>query len=250
MDGGRLKWEKEGRELTRDVPAIRADDLHGARAQRRAGPRVPRRGAGARRAEGPAGRRAQPRGVHRHAHAHARLSERRRAARRPHPGREERSLGARDQPGRRHVQDGGRADASSTSTTNKLERDKPTIAYCRIGERSSHTWFALQVPARLQERPQLRRLAGPSGATRSACRSRSRRAADMALPAKTAGRSSICSRRSTIPSDRTDLLLELTRISSARCRRRSRRVRSVAITWCRTASPRPTCGRCGSPTAR
>jgi thiosulfate/3-mercaptopyruvate sulfurtransferase len=28
--------------------------------------------------------------------------------------------------------------------TNKLKKDKPTIAYCRIGERSSHTWFALK----------------------------------------------------------------------------------------------------------
>ena len=28
--------------------------------------------------------------------------------------------------------------------TNKLNRKKPTIAYCRIGERSSHTWFALK----------------------------------------------------------------------------------------------------------
>ena len=28
--------------------------------------------------------------------------------------------------------------------TNKLNRNKPTIAYCRIGERSSHTWFALK----------------------------------------------------------------------------------------------------------
>jgi thiosulfate/3-mercaptopyruvate sulfurtransferase len=27
---------------------------------------------------------------------------------------------------------------------NKLKADKPTIAYCRIGERSSHTWFALK----------------------------------------------------------------------------------------------------------
>jgi len=25
-----------------------------------------------------------------------------------------------------------------------LDTSKPTIAYCRIGERSSHTWFALQ----------------------------------------------------------------------------------------------------------
>jgi thiosulfate/3-mercaptopyruvate sulfurtransferase len=27
---------------------------------------------------------------------------------------------------------------------NKLESNKPTITYCRIGERSSHTWFALK----------------------------------------------------------------------------------------------------------
>ena len=27
---------------------------------------------------------------------------------------------------------------------NKLSPDKETIAYCRIGERSSHTWFALK----------------------------------------------------------------------------------------------------------
>jgi thiosulfate/3-mercaptopyruvate sulfurtransferase len=25
-----------------------------------------------------------------------------------------------------------------------LDESKPTIAYCRIGERSSHTWFVLQ----------------------------------------------------------------------------------------------------------
>ena len=28
--------------------------------------------------------------------------------------------------------------------SNRLKKDKPTIAYCRIGERSSHTWFALK----------------------------------------------------------------------------------------------------------
>ncbi len=28
--------------------------------------------------------------------------------------------------------------------TNKLKKDEPTIAYCRIGERSSHSWFALK----------------------------------------------------------------------------------------------------------
>jgi thiosulfate/3-mercaptopyruvate sulfurtransferase len=33
--------------------------------------------------------------------------------------------------------------------------DKDVIAYCRIGERSSHTWFVLTVPAWLSESPQL-----------------------------------------------------------------------------------------------
>src|SRR4029453_16851992 len=28
--------------------------------------------------------------------------------------------------------------------TNQLSKDEPTIAYCRIGERSSLTWFALK----------------------------------------------------------------------------------------------------------
>jgi thiosulfate/3-mercaptopyruvate sulfurtransferase len=43
-------------------------------------------------------------------------------------------VGTRDQSRGRHVQDRGRA-----------HRDGATdiVAYCRIGERSSHTWFAL-----------------------------------------------------------------------------------------------------------
>ena len=42
--------------------------------------------------------------------------------------------------------------------------DKDVIAYCRIGERSSHTLVRPARAARLQPRPQLRRLAGPSTA--------------------------------------------------------------------------------------
>ena len=34
--------------------------------------------------------------------------------------------------------------------------DKEVIAYCRIGERSSHTWFRLEISSGLQPRPQLR----------------------------------------------------------------------------------------------
>ena len=36
--------------------------------------------------------------------------------------------------------------------------EREVIAYCRIGERSSHTWFVLSLPPGNSERPQLRRL--------------------------------------------------------------------------------------------
>ncbi len=41
------------------------------------------------------------------------------------------------------------------------------IAYCRIGERSSHTWFVLHPPAGLRGRPQLRRLVDRVGQRRA-----------------------------------------------------------------------------------
>ena len=39
-----------------------------------------------------------------------------------------------------------------------VDWSKDTIAYCRIGERSSHTWFVLPRAARPAEREELRRL--------------------------------------------------------------------------------------------
>ncbi len=39
-----------------------------------------------------------------------------------------------------------------------ITADTPVIAYCRIGERSSHTWFALQELLGYSERQELRRL--------------------------------------------------------------------------------------------
>ena len=146
MDGGRLKWEKEGRELiARRCRRYAATQLQGAGARRRARIRAFRdevlqhvRG------EGPARRRAQPRRVHRQAAAHARLPERRRAARRPHPRREERAVGAR-----RSIPRTARSRPPTSCRSIYVRRagastgDEPIIAYCRIGERSSHTWFAL-----------------------------------------------------------------------------------------------------------
>ena len=60
------------------------DDLQGARARRRQEPDPARRGHPVPEEGRPVRRRAQPRGVHRHAHAHARVSERGRDPRRPH----------------------------------------------------------------------------------------------------------------------------------------------------------------------
>ncbi len=143
MDGGRLKWEKEGRALTRDVPTIAPTKY-----------RAPERN------DKPV--RAFRDQVLKHVKAKGQLVDVRSpeeyAGTRMHmpdypnegalrgghiPRRQERAVGARDQSRRRHVQDGGRAERALRKT-NKLKADKPTIAYCRIGERSSHTWFALK----------------------------------------------------------------------------------------------------------
>ena len=95
MDGGRLKWEKEKRaDVSATCRRIRRRSTRRRERDDAPHPRVPRRGARALQEAGAARRRAQPRGIHRHAHAHARLSERRRAARRPHPRREEHPVGA------------------------------------------------------------------------------------------------------------------------------------------------------------
>ena len=39
-----------------------------------------------------------------------------------------------------------------------ITADREVIAYCRIGERSSHTWFALQELLGYEQRQELRRL--------------------------------------------------------------------------------------------
>ncbi len=47
-------------------------------------------------------------------------------------------------------------------------KDKPMIAYCRIGERSSHTWFVLTHLLGAHQGSQLRRIVDRVGATRFA----------------------------------------------------------------------------------
>ena len=47
------------------------------------------------------------------------------------------------QPGRQHFQIRRGAARRSTKAKQGLSQDEDVIAYCRIGERSSHTWFVL-----------------------------------------------------------------------------------------------------------
>ncbi len=138
-------------------PLLREDELQGERAIRREAPRVSRRGDDARREEGAARRRPQPGGVRGHPHAHAGLPERGGAPRRPHPGREEHPVGARDQPGRRHVQDGGRAEEELLRGEAALAGGVDNRVLPHRRAQQPHLVRA-EVPARLRERPQLRRI--------------------------------------------------------------------------------------------
>jgi thiosulfate/3-mercaptopyruvate sulfurtransferase len=143
MDGGRLKWTKENRLLTRDVPTF-------APAKYKAPPRR----------DAPV--RAFQKQVLAHVKAKGQLVDVRSpeeyAGTRlhmpdyPNEGalRGGHIPGAKSIPWARAInpEDGTFKDAKELtelySVTNKLKKDKPTIAYCRIGERSSHTWFALK----------------------------------------------------------------------------------------------------------
>ena len=143
MDGGRLKWEKEGRELTREVPVIAATQYD-----------APERD--------DAGIRAFRDEVLAHVNAKGQLVDVRSpeeyAGTRMHmpdyPN--EGALRGGHIPGAKSIPwakainpaDGTFKTAAELTglygTTNQLDKGKPTIAYCRIGERSSHTWFALR----------------------------------------------------------------------------------------------------------
>ena len=74
--------------------------------------------------------------------AHGGLSPGRRPARRPYSRGQERAL----EPGgqrRRHVQVGRASSRRSTRARCGLKPSDNVVAYCRIGERSSLTWFVL-----------------------------------------------------------------------------------------------------------
>jgi thiosulfate/3-mercaptopyruvate sulfurtransferase len=143
MDGGRVKWEKEGRPWTRDVPAFapatytaqdRADATHrafrdevlshlNAKGQL-VDVRSPEEYAGTRMHMPDYPNEGALRGGH--------------------------IPGAKSIPWARAInpEDGTFRPAAELRKIyceeKQLAPDRPTIAYCRIGERSSHTWFALK----------------------------------------------------------------------------------------------------------
>ncbi len=141
MDGGRLKWQEEGRELVREVPSYPAADYP------------------------PPGRddskiRAFRRQVAEHVEREGQLVDVRspeeytgqRVHMPDYPN--EGALRAGHIPGARNVPWARAVNADATFKTAEelrqlyveaqgLDGESPTIAYCRIGERSSHTWFVL-----------------------------------------------------------------------------------------------------------
>jgi thiosulfate/3-mercaptopyruvate sulfurtransferase len=142
MDGGRLKWEKEGRPLVREVPTFAASeyvaperDDHTVRAFRDE--------------------------VMRHLEAHGKLidvrsppefsGERLHMPEYPNEGalRGGHIPGAKNVPWARAVrpENGTFRSAEELRAIYEgeagLRSDDEVIAYCRIGERSSHTWFVL-----------------------------------------------------------------------------------------------------------
>jgi thiosulfate/3-mercaptopyruvate sulfurtransferase len=143
MDGGRLKWEKEGRPLTRDVPAYTPSTYTAAERSDKQ-------------------HRAFREEVLAHVEAKGQLVDVRSpeeyAGTRMHmpdyPN--EGALRGGHIPGAKSIpwakainpEDGTFKTAAELKKLycddNRLQPNQPTIAYCRIGERSSHSWFALK----------------------------------------------------------------------------------------------------------
>jgi thiosulfate/3-mercaptopyruvate sulfurtransferase len=143
MDGGRLKWQQEGRELTREVPSV-----------------APRRYRAAQRDDRT--ERIFRDQVLSHLESAGQLvdvrspqeftGERLHMPDYPNEG----ALRGGHIPGARSIpwatainpEDGTFKDAAQLTQIyrhkNALDPEKETVVYCRIGERSSHTWFVLK----------------------------------------------------------------------------------------------------------
>ena len=140
MNGPREKWISEGRPTSTEVPSYEAQQFsaqEGDAAIRAKRDEVHGRA----RPEDPPRRRALAAGVLGRADRDGRLRAGGRPARRAHPGR------GQSVPWAQAVQEDG--TFKSADELRELYTDKgvidgnPIIAYCRIGERSAHTWFVL-----------------------------------------------------------------------------------------------------------
>ena len=167
LDGGRDKWIAEGREFTTDVPDAGRQRLPGRRARRQHAPRL--QGRRARAPRQPADRRPLPRGVQRRAHHRAGLPRGGRAARRPHPDREERAVGASRRRGRQ-LQDPRRARRDLPrrgGPQGRRRRSSPTAASAS----ARATPGSCCTTCSASRRSATTTARGPSGAARCACRS-------------------------------------------------------------------------------
>ena len=143
MDGGRLKWEKEGRELSRDVPSYSKTEYKAAVRDDKANRAF--RDEVLKHVEG-RGQLVDVRSPEEYAGTRMHMPDY------PNEGalRGGHIPGAKSIPWAKAInpEDGTFKTAAELEKLycqdNALDKSKPTIAYCRIGERSSHSWFALK----------------------------------------------------------------------------------------------------------
>nr|MBA3949721.1 sulfurtransferase [Acidobacteriota bacterium] len=143
MDGGRLKWEKEGREMTREAPSS-AETSYTAQDRDDTSARAFRDEV-LRHVEGQ-GQLVDVRSPEEYAGTRMHMPDY------PNEGalRGGHIPGAKSIPWAKAINpdDGTFKTAAELRALycddNALDPKKPTIAYCRIGERSSHSWFALK----------------------------------------------------------------------------------------------------------
>ena len=140
LDGGRAKWTPRAASITHRRADARADRLPGGRARRRRRSAPSRTTCSAHLGK-PLVDVRSPAGVHRRAHPHARLPAGGRAARRPHPRRA--ACRGRGPPNEDGTFKSPRGAGGDLPDEQGLHADDDVVAYCRIGERSSHTWFVL-----------------------------------------------------------------------------------------------------------
>ena len=141
LDGGRDKWIAEGRPITTERDRSARHRLPRRRARRHAAARL--QGGRARPPRQPAHRRPLPRGVRRLAHLGARPTPRRARCARA-TSRPRRACRGRAPSPRTAASRPAPSSTRSTATGAGLQDGDAIVAYCRIGERSSHTWFVLK----------------------------------------------------------------------------------------------------------